>query len=96
MVEKWNPHAFVRQDLFGFADVIAFRGYVVLLVQCCAVASKADRVRKVAATPAAALWAVGSPHREVVVQAWGKFGARGKRKKWECREERPFLGGGGA
>lgn len=25
IVEYWNPHAFVRQDMYGFADLVAIR-----------------------------------------------------------------------
>src|SRR5512145_3126336 len=35
VVEKWNPHARVRQDLFGFIDVLAIRRDETLAVQCC-------------------------------------------------------------
>ncbi|MHB1530468.1 MAG: hypothetical protein ACYCXT_13820 [Acidiferrobacteraceae bacterium] len=34
VVEKWNPHAGVRQDLFGIIDVLAVGPGGVLAVQC--------------------------------------------------------------
>lgn len=33
VVERWNPYARVRQDLFGFADLLAIKGNEVLAVQ---------------------------------------------------------------
>jgi len=33
VVERWNPHAKIRQDLFGFIDVMAFNGDEILAIQ---------------------------------------------------------------
>lgn len=53
VVEKWNPHAHVRQDLFGFVDIVAVRRDETLAVQACSGAGgdPARRVRKIAEHP---------------------------------------------
>ena len=33
VVEKWNPHARIRQDLFGFIDILAIKRGETLAVQ---------------------------------------------------------------
>ena len=85
ITERWNPYANIRQDLFGFIDVLAMRGDVLLAVQTTSGGNVAARVEKIRATQAADLW-LESPARRIVVHGWRKVGARGKRKMWECRE----------
>lgn len=46
VVEHWNQHAKVRNDLFGFGDVIGLREGEVLLVQATSGDNVAARVRK--------------------------------------------------
>jgi len=48
VVEKWNPHARIRQDLFGFIDVVAVREGETLAVQATSYANTSARVRKIA------------------------------------------------
>lgn len=50
VVEKWNPHARIRQDLFGFIDVLAVGRGVTMGVQCCT-SRVAERVRKITEHP---------------------------------------------
>jgi hypothetical protein len=50
VVEKWNAHAGIRQDLFGFADIIAvhrFREPRMLLIQATGHTNVAGRLAKV-------------------------------------------------
>jgi hypothetical protein len=47
VVEKWNPHARIRQDLFGFVDIIAVREGETLAVQTTSADHKAERVAKI-------------------------------------------------
>ena len=35
IVEKWNPHAKIRQDLFGFIDILALGKSTTLAIQTC-------------------------------------------------------------
>ena len=85
VVERWNPHARVRQDLFGGIDILALRGAETLGVQC-TTTGVAERVRKLRAldtlaTMLAAGW-------RVEVWGWRKACAAGKRrgrKTWQPR-----------
>src|SRR5262245_36165938 len=53
VVERWNPGARVRQDLFKFADLLALRYDGFLAVQVCAAGDKAKRVEKLTTEPVA-------------------------------------------
>jgi hypothetical protein len=85
VVEKWNPHARVRQDLFGFADLLAIRGNETIAIQTTVSSGMAARLVKIRQCKAAALWLACSS-RKIVVHGWRKGGARGQRKLWQCRE----------
>lgn len=81
VVERWNAHARVRQDLFGVVDVIGIREGETLAVQATSASNVSARVRKIAdseATPVirAAGW-------RFVVHGWRKA-ANGR---WTCRVE---------
>ena len=58
VVEKWNPHARIRQDLFNFADLVALeRGRTgVLAIQATTTVHSAARVKKILAEPKARAW----------------------------------------
>ncbi|MBI4659040.1 MAG: hypothetical protein HY735_09365, partial [Verrucomicrobia bacterium] len=71
VVERWNPYAWVRQDLFGFADLLAIRGNETLAVQTTSGNNVAARLDKIRATHAAALW-LEAPTRKIVVHGWRK------------------------
>lgn len=85
ITEHWNSHISIRQDLFGFIDIIAVRGDMTLAVQSTVGGEVARRVEKIRSIPAAQTWA-SSIFRQIVVMGWRKAGPRGKRKLWECRE----------
>ena len=51
VVERWNPHARIRQDLFGFVDVLAVRRDETLAVQTTTAHNVSDRIRKIAEHP---------------------------------------------
>lgn len=79
VVEKWNPHARIRQDLFGVVDVIGIRDGETLAVQATSGSNVAARVSKISdheSTPTirAAGW-----HFEV--HGWRK----NSKGRWECR-----------
>lgn len=92
IVERWNPHAMIRQDLYGFCDILAVKsGAGTLAVQACVGASLAARRTKLHAEPRVrtcieAGW-------RVELWAWRKVGARGKRKLWDVNVEPVTLGG---
>lgn len=84
IVEKWNPHVHIRQDLWGFADLLAFREDTVMLVQTTTGNNVGKRLDKIQGNTAAALW-LRSSSRVINVHGWRKLGDYGKRKLWECR-----------
>lgn len=88
IVEKWNMHARIRQDMFGWCDIVALdqqRGIVG--VQCCAGASFAARRAKILGEcrELASKWLQCGGRIEL--WAWRKVGERGKRKLWSPRVE---------
>jgi hypothetical protein len=92
-LERWNPYVprpdggmGIRQDLWGFADIIAFSPLSdwVVLVQTTSGSNAAKRVEKIAGITLALDW-LKSPHRQIHVHAWAKRGERGQRKLWTCR-----------
>ena len=85
ITERWNQYARVRQDLFGFVDVLCIapgRGF--LAVQTTSGSNAASRVAKIRAEPRAEIWIASGG--KIVVHAWAKRGPRGKRKLWNCLE----------
>lgn len=48
IVEKWNPHARVRQDLFGLVDLVAIKPGETVGVQTTSYSNLSARVRKIA------------------------------------------------
>ena len=49
VVERWNPHARIRQDLFGFIDILAIRRDETLAVQATA-SGVSERIKKIMAS----------------------------------------------
>lgn len=80
VVERWNPHAKIRQDLFGFADLLAISTDEILLVQTTTAANMAARRAKILAAPCFILWIEAGG--EVVLHGWRK-----NKNRWECLEE---------
>ena len=86
IVERWNQWAKIRQDLYGFIDVVAIKPDEngVLAVQCTSDAHVAERTTKINGLPAAQVWLKAG--NRIVVWGWGKKGKAGKRKLWTLRE----------
>lgn len=81
VVEKWNPHVRIRQDLFGFADLIAMRpGAIPILVQCTST-GWASRVAKILEAPLAAV-ALRSGF-QIEVHGWRKL--KTNRGRWTIK-----------
>lgn len=85
ITERWNAFAKIRQDLFNFADVLAFQGDVTMAVQTTSGTNVAHRLEKIMANPIAKLWCAGG-FRMLVIHGWAKRGPMGKAKRWDCRE----------
>ena len=74
VVERWNPHARIRQDLFGIIDVIALRGNETLAVQTTSASNVAARIRKIADSPHVA--AIREAGWTIRVHGWAKQSGR--------------------
>ena len=79
VVEHFNPHKRIRQDLFGFIDIIAIRPGETLAVQTTSRSNMAARVRKIADHPNVA--AVREAGWAIHVHGWKK----NDKGRWECR-----------
>lgn len=74
VTERWNPHARVRNDLFGFVDVLAVRGGETLAVQTTSASNVAARIRKIADHPN--LPAVRAAGWSIRCHGWAKRAGR--------------------
>jgi hypothetical protein len=74
VVERWNPHAGIRQDLWGFVDVIGLRGTETLAVQATSAPNVSSRVTKIADSPL--VGAVREAGWKIVVWGWAKKSGR--------------------
>ena len=73
VVEHWNPHAKVRNDLWGFIDVLALKDNETLGVQTTSASNMAARMRKIAEHPNLA--AVRAAGWRLEVDGWRKNSA---------------------
>lgn len=82
VTEKWNPHARIRQDLFGFADLIALKpGCKPLLVQTTSGSNVAARIEKMSKLPSLQL-AIDCGF-DIQVHGWRKLASN--RNRWTPR-----------
>jgi hypothetical protein len=81
VVEKWNPYARIRQDLFGFIDIVAIRDQQILGVQATSATNVSARIHKALACPHLAAWLKANARFEV--WGWSKKGPRGQTKHWQ-------------
>ncbi len=79
IVEKWNPHARIRQDLYGFIDLLAIRENEVLGVQSTSDSNLSARVNKI--TEHENVARVRKAGIRIVAHGWRK-----KDNRWVCRE----------
>lgn len=91
IAEHWNPHARVRQDLFGFADLVALSmstdredGQIVAIQ--CVNTHLEDHILKIANLEAAKDWC--SANGGIEIHNWVKRCAngRGSRKTWQLEQ----------
>lgn len=89
ITERWNPHAKIRQDLFGFCDILYLTGAAIVALQVTSGANHAARRAKILAEPLARTWLRSGG----IIELWSfsKTGARGKRKLWTVRKEEIVL-----
>lgn len=79
VVERWNPHARIRQDLFGFIDLLAVRAGETLAVQSTSADHVSHRVTKIAESPNVGI--VREAGWAIHVHGWSK-----KQGRWVLRE----------
>ena len=79
IVEHWNPFAHIRQDLFGFIDILAIRKGEVLGVQSTSDDNVSKRLHKIA--DAEAVGDVREAGISIHVHGWKK-----KDGRWVLRE----------
>lgn len=86
IVEKWIPQIRQRKDAFGFGDLLSCKVGIIgaTLIQTTSGSNAAARLAKIRTLPEAGIWLAAG--NRIVVHAWRKTGARGKRKLWDCRE----------
>ena len=87
IVERWNPYARIRQDLFGFADLVVLRpseGVYAVQVTSTGVA---ERIAKIKAEPRALAWLRAGG--KIEVWGWRKLKVKrgGKAVRWTMRVE---------
>ena len=80
VVEVWNPHARIRQDLFGIIDVLALKGDETLAVQTTSAKNVPARVRKIAESEHIA--AIREAGWRIHVHGWEKVDHR-----WTLKRE---------
>lgn len=80
-VEHWNSFAHIRQDLFGFGDVLAFNDECVSIIQVTSTSNMSSREKKILANPIARQWA-DSEFRRIYVMGWKKYTERKDGRSW--------------
>jgi carbonic anhydrase len=78
VVEKWNPHARIRQDLYGFIDLLAVSEKGTIAVQTTSYNHVSERVKKIA--DHVNVSQVRKAGWTILVHGWHKVGSR-----WQVR-----------
>ena len=87
IVEHWNPFARIRQDLFGFIDIVVLAPGMIIGAQACAGASHSARRTKILVSPLSREWLEAGGKIVVISWAKRKVVKGGKKEVWQCREE---------
>ncbi len=80
ITEHWNHFAKIRQDLFGFIDILAIKGEEVVAIQTTTQTNQSARVKKILQHKN--FQAIHATGWKIVVHGWRKLK---KTKKWECK-----------
>lgn len=84
VVESRIPHTFITRDCFGFADILAHRpGVGILLIQVTSGSNHAARRAKCYAEPRLRSWLLSGGRVEI--WSYAKRGAAGTRKLYQLR-----------
>lgn len=81
VTEHWNVFARIRQDLFGFCDIMAVGHDEVLFIQTTSKSNMSSRRKKILGNPVARLL-MATPNVRVILGGWYKAGSR-----WQYAEE---------
>ena len=94
ITEHWNSHVRIRQDLYGFIDLVYLDPHSmgVTAVQTTSGSNVSSRIAKIKASDKAALWLVCG--NAIVVHGWKRYAKKLDRKWWRCREVWLRLDGG--
>jgi len=82
VVEKWNPHARVRQDLFGIIDVLAIGRNETIAVQSTTKHNLKARIKKIAESES--IGDIREAGWTVLVHGWHQ--PKGKGTRWQLVE----------
>ena len=85
VVERWNPHARIRHDLFGVVDILAIRDGETLAVQTTSGSCVSARIKKIADSPH--IGAIRKAGWSFHVHGWRKVKVNrgGKATRWQPR-----------
>lgn len=81
IVEHWNSFAKIRQDLFGFIDILAVRNGVLVGIQATSRSNLSARINKSLAHENLPYWLEAA---EFEVWAWDVKKKQGKRTEVKC------------
>lgn len=82
VVEKWNPHVGIRQDMLGFIDLMCFRRGEVLAVQVGSNEGGAHAAHRTKIANSEHVGAVRESGTRIELHSWRKVGNR-----WQVRRE---------
>ena len=95
VVERWNQWAKIRQDLYGFADLLVIRPETrgLLAVQATSGNNVAARISKISNLSMVRKWL----HADLAIEVWGwrklKVKRGGKAVRWTLRRVAAHLNG---
>ena len=78
VVERWNPHARRRIDLFSVIDVIGINEHETIGIQATTLSGRSSRLNKILECEEALLWQVGK-NRSLELWCWRKL-----KNRWRC------------
>lgn len=90
VVERFNQHVGphgIRQDLFGFIDLIALAPNGIIGVQCCAGSGHADHRKKIMANEVVPEWLKSGGRIQIWSWSKRKLKRGGKAERWQPRVE---------
>lgn len=89
ITEHYNQFSRVRNDLFGFIDILCIIPNEIRAIQTTSTANISARVKKILALESAKVFLQAGG--TITVQGWSKKGGKGKRKLWQVTEKEIFI-----